>query len=42
MMDEKIANLASFVDDLKERKGTLHMENFTEDTQNLIFDGDDG
>ena len=41
-MDEKIANLSAFVDDLKERKGVLHMENFTEETANIIFDGDDG
>lgn len=42
LMDEKIANLSSFVEDLKERKGVLHMENFSEDTGNLVFDGDDG
>lgn len=41
-MDEKIANLAAFVDDLKERKGVLHMENFTDETSNIVFDGDDG
>ena len=40
-LDEKIANLSAFVDDLKERKGVLHMENFTEETSNIIFEGDD-
>ncbi len=39
-LDEKIASLAAFVDDLKERKGVLHMENFSEDTGNIVFDGD--
>jgi len=37
-MDEKIADLSAFVDDLKERKGTLHMENFTEETSSIIFE----
>lgn len=41
-LDEKVANLASIVDDLKERRGVLHMENFSEDSGNIVFDGDTG
>ena len=41
-IDEKVANLASFIEDLKTRKGVLHMENFSEDNTSIIFDGDDG
>lgn len=36
-MDEKIIRLKNIVSDLKERKGTLHMENLDEDTKNMTF-----
>ncbi len=39
-LEEKVTRLASFIDSLEGQKGVLHMENFTEDTQNIVFKED--
>ena len=39
-LEEKVTRLAAFIDSLEGQRGVLHMENFTEDTQNIVFKED--
>lgn len=41
-LDEKIMRLQDMLPSLTEKKGTLHMENYTEETKNISFEPDGG
>ena len=41
-LDEKIMRLQDMLPSLTEKKGILHMENYTEETKNISFEPDGG
>lgn len=41
-LDEKIMRLQDMLPSLTDKKGTLHMENYTEDTKNISFEPEGG